>query len=221
MPENTVAGFAYAIEQGVDALEMDVAVSRDDVLVLSHDPILPAGALIRELTSMDVRRAGLPTLDEAFQLAGRGAFEYHVEIKSFPEHPEYAPEPEAFARLVLDKIRQFHLEGRAVVLSFDFRTLVAMRTLAPEIRLSALTETDTRAFPAITKEAANAEIISPLVLLVTREKAAEAHEAGIPVVAWTANTPQEWDALIEAQVDAIVTDDPAALIAYLRQRGLR
>jgi glycerophosphoryl diester phosphodiesterase len=36
-PENSLPAFAYAIEQGVDVLEMDLAVTRDDVLVVSHD----------------------------------------------------------------------------------------------------------------------------------------------------------------------------------------
>jgi glycerophosphoryl diester phosphodiesterase len=92
-----------------------------------------------------------------------------------------------------------------------------MRKLAPEIRLSALTETDTRDFPAIAQEAGNAEIISPDFHLVTPEKVAAAHSAGLQVVPWTANTQRDWDMLIEAKVDAIVTDDPEALITYLEE----
>jgi len=41
------------------------------------------------------------------------------------------------------------------------------------------------------------------------------------VVPWPANAPEDWDKLIAAKVDAIISDDPAALIAYLKQRGLR
>jgi len=37
-------------------------------------------------------------------------------------------------------------------------------------------------------------------------------------VPWTADTPAAWDALIAAKVDAIISDDPAALIAYLRRK---
>ena len=39
-PENTLPAFEYAIAQGVDALEMDMAVTKDNVIVISHDPIL-------------------------------------------------------------------------------------------------------------------------------------------------------------------------------------
>jgi glycerophosphoryl diester phosphodiesterase len=37
MPENTLAGFAHALTLGVTTLEMDLAVSRDRHLVISHD----------------------------------------------------------------------------------------------------------------------------------------------------------------------------------------
>jgi glycerophosphoryl diester phosphodiesterase len=38
------------------------------------------------------------------------------------------------------------------------------------------------------------------------------------VVPWTANTEQDWEKLIGAGVDAIISDDPAELIAYLKRR---
>src|SRR4051794_11094032 len=41
-PENTLPAFEYAIAQGVDALELDMAVTKDGVLVVSHDPELRA-----------------------------------------------------------------------------------------------------------------------------------------------------------------------------------
>ena len=249
LPENTLPAFEYAIQQGVDALEMDMAVTKDNVIVISHDPILHgpvctlAGkdmAVIHQLTLAEVRQwdcgavqnprfptqktvpgTRMPTLDDVFQLSGRGSFYYNIETKSFPDHPELTPAPEDFAKLVLDKIRKYKLEKRIILQSFDFRTLVAMRKLAPEIRLSALTEKDPRDFAAIVKEAGNAEIISPEYHLVTSAKVAAAHAAGLQVVPWTADTPQDWDKLVEAKVDAIISDDPAELIAHLKKRGLR
>ncbi len=39
-PENTLAAFEYAIKLGVDTLEMDTAITKDRVVVISHDPYL-------------------------------------------------------------------------------------------------------------------------------------------------------------------------------------
>jgi glycerophosphoryl diester phosphodiesterase len=243
-PENTIPAFEYAIQQGVDALEMDMAVTSDNVIVISHDPILEPpvchgpkpSAVIHELTLKQVNEwdcgaqqnprfatqqaipgARMPTLDEVFALAPQGAFDYNIETKSFADKPQYTPPPEVFAQMVLEKVRQYKLEKRVILQSFDFRTLRAMKKLAPEIRLSALTEDDQRDFVTIAREA-NADIISPYFKLVTPEKVSAAHKAGIQVVPWTPNTPQDWDPLIAAQVDAIISDDPAALIAYLKGR---
>ena len=225
-----------------------MAVTKDNVIVISHDPILdPPGCtgprkstVIRQLTLAEVRQwdcgaapnprfpaqqaipgTRMPTLDEVFQLAPRGAFDYNLETKSFPDKPEYTPPPEEFARLALRKIRQYQLGQRIILQSFDFRTLVAMRKLAPEIRLSALVESDGRDFVAIAAEAADAEIVAPDFHLVTPQKVEAAHRAGVRVVPWTANTPADWDMLIQAKVDAIISDDPGELIAYLKNSGQR
>lgn len=219
-PENTIAGFKYAIAQGVDAIEMDLAVTSDDVIAISHDPVLPNGAMILGLRFDDLP-SSIPSLDEVFNLASRGTFDFNLEIKSFPKHPEFAPSPAEFASLVLAKIREHRLEDRVIVQSFDFRTLVEMRKLAPEIRIAALIERDKRDFVSVSVEAANAPIVAPQFHLVTHLKVEAAHRAGLQVIVWTANKPTDWDTLSLAGVDGIITDDPAALISYLRNRGGR
>src|ERR1700709_578415 len=92
-PENTLPAFRYAIEQGVDFLELDVAVTKDHVAVVSHDPLLHAticsgpqlGIPIHTLTAAELRQydcgakknplfpdqvpvpgTTVPTLDEVF-----------------------------------------------------------------------------------------------------------------------------------------------------------
>lgn len=247
-PENTLPAFEYAIAAGVDVLELDLAVTRDNVLVVSHDPVLPeatcqgpAGAtrVIREMTLEQLRRwdcgaranpdfpkqqtvpgTRVPTLDEVLQLAGRGAFEFNIETKIFPYKPQLTPSPEEFARLLVAAIRRHKLESRAIIQSFDFRTLAAAEKLAPEIRRAALYAGIPRDLVALTREA-RATMSSPHYRLVTKGNVQALHEAKFPVVPWTANEPALWDRLVAAGVDAIITDDPGALIEYLKQRKLR
>jgi len=247
-PENTIPAFEYAIQAGVDALEMDMAVTKDNVIVISHDPILESPvcsgpqpkAVIRQLTLTEVKQwdcgaqrnplypkqqpvpgTRVPTLDEVLSLSTKGNFEYNIETKIFPDKPEYTPAPEEFVRLFLEQVRKHQLEQRVMLQSFDFRTLVAARKMAPQIRRSALTESDKRDFVTIAREAGEAQIISPQYRLVTKEKVEAAHKAGLQVVPWTVNTPADWDKMIDAGVDAIISDDPAALIEYLKSKGLR
>ncbi len=245
-PENTIPAFRYAIEHGADVLELDLAVTRDNVLVVSHDPwINPSictggktGVPIRTITLAELRQydcgslqnpgfktqipvpgTRIATFDEVLDLAELGSFEFNVETKIFADQPELAPGPEEFTRFVLAEIRRHHLESRVILQSFDFRTLHAMRTMTPEIRLSALYEGKDRSLVEIAHEA-GATIVSPEFHLVTPEQVASAHAAGLQVVPWTANTPTDWDKLIAANVDAIITDDPAALVVYLTEKNL-
>jgi len=246
-PENTIPAFQYAIGIGVDVLELDMAVTKDNVLVVSHDPtLLPKicggpkpGAAIHELTLAQLREydcgkrknpdfpkqqpvpgTRVPTLDEVFALGRGNNVEFNIETKIFLDKPELTPSPEEFVKLVLAGVRQHHLEKRIILQSFDFRTLHVMKKLAPEIRLAALYEGSPKSFVEIAKEA-DAGIISPHYSLVTKEQVAAAHKSGLEVVPWTANTPADWDKLVDAKVDAIISDDPAALIAYLKAKHLR
>ena len=247
-PENTLPAFHYAIDQGVDVLELDLAVTRDNVIVISHDPHLnpaicqgPGGEkAIHKLSFEQVRQwdcgalknpafpqqqpvpgTRMPTLEEVFEQAAPSRVELNIETKIDPRTPELAPDPLSFSKLVVDAVRKHHLERRVIVQSFDFRTLKEVRRLAPEIRLSALYEGAAKPFPEIARDAGGVEIISPHHSLVTPEQVRAAHEAGMQVVPWTANTPALWERLVEAQVDAIISDDPAALIAWLKERNLR
>jgi glycerophosphoryl diester phosphodiesterase len=247
LPENTLPAFEYAIETGADALELDLAVTSDDVVVVSHDPLLrpdicrgPEGTrVIRQMTFAELRRwdcgslknpdyprqkpvpgTRIPSLDEVLALAPRGSFDFNIETKIFADQPQYTPSPERFAELVLAAVRRRRIESRVILQSFDFRTLHAMKKLAPKIRLSALYERGEKDFVTLAKES-GAGIVSPQFLLVTPEKVRAAHEAGLQVVPWTANDSAVWDALIHAGVDAIITDDPEGLIRYLKSKGLR
>jgi glycerophosphoryl diester phosphodiesterase len=104
--------------------------------------------------------------------------------------------------------------------SFDFRTLAAMRKLEPKIQLSALCMGPGLDFVKIGRES-GAGIISPLHTFVTGNQVRAAHEAGLQVLPWVANETADWDRLMAAGVDSILTDYPADLISYLKQRGLR
>jgi glycerophosphoryl diester phosphodiesterase len=226
---NSLLAFEYAISVGADFLELDVAVTKDDVVVVSHDPKLKplvraprsGPVAIRDLAFADVlRRAQIPTLDQVLDLSTSGPIRFNIEIKSFPRHPKWAPPPERFAGLVWQSIRVHKLEERVIVQSFDYRVLHAMDKLAPEIQLAALYVGRPKSFVAIAREAGT-RIVAPHRALVTRAKVRAAHAAGIAVIPWTANRSAIWKRLIDDQVDAIITDEPAALIAYLEKAGRR
>jgi glycerophosphoryl diester phosphodiesterase len=272
-PENTIPAFKYAAGLKVDALELDLAVTKDNVLVVSHSPYLvqphyddprinaalqgerhcagpelAAGTTIHSLTLAELRRydcgatalaafpkqvavphTGIPTFDEVLDLAPLGTFDFNVETKIFANHPEITPSPEVFVKMIDDAVRRHHLQSRVILQSFDFRTLRAMKAIDPAIRLSALfgqakydrlmgiTDAD-KSFTHIAEVAGlrSGDILSPDESLATPDEVAAAHAAGYKVVPYTANDADGWKKLADAHVDAIITDDPAGLLEWLR-----
>ena len=257
-PENTLPGFAYALDGGVDVLELDLVVTKDDELVVMHDlelnPILctgpdgapaPVGFKVRQhprrmLRAFDcgrrrnprfprqrpVPQTHIPTLDEVFELVARSKapaaakVRFNIEAKRLPGRTDLAPSPTRFAALIVKAIEARGLVERCILQSFDHRVLVAAKRLAPRLRTSALIG-ETRPDLVAVARAAGAELVSPNHEWITAEDVSALHAAGIGVVPWTANSETAWARLVELGVDGVITDDPAALIAYLRRRGLR
>ncbi|HSC72353.1 MAG TPA: glycerophosphodiester phosphodiesterase family protein, partial [Candidatus Methylomirabilis sp.] len=122
-PENTLAAFRKALELGVDALEMDLHVTRDGVVVVIHDEKLErttdGRGSIDELTLDEVKRwdAGgkfapafrgerIPTLREVIELVkatGDTRIRLDLELKYRPDHPG---EPKDFEERVLEILRE-------------------------------------------------------------------------------------------------------------------
>jgi glycerophosphoryl diester phosphodiesterase len=246
-PENTISSFKEALRVGADYLELDVYPSRDNVLVVTHDPTInpefctggePKRA-VHDMTLAELRRydcgsghrrsypqqksvpgAGIPTFDEVLDLAKGTEARFNIEIKSSENWKDYTLPPGQIARLVVECVRKHGLEKRVIVQSFDFRVVKAARALAPDFLLAALWSSGERSFVDIAQET-GAQMVTPEFKLVTPERVKEAHAAGIQVVPWTVDTPEDWDRLIAAGVDGIITNDPGACVAHLKARGLR
>ncbi|OQW51529.1 MAG: hypothetical protein A4S09_09875 [Proteobacteria bacterium SG_bin7] len=165
----------------------------------------------------------IPTLEEVFQLVQKSketsakTVEFNIETKIEEDHPELSPPPEEFARLVLDIISKYDMKERVILQSFDFRTLRAARAKMPELRISTLVE---GFFSNIVKIARQEkpQFMSPDFGLLSAKKVSELHNMGVKVVPWTLNKESEWRNAISWKVDGIITDDPEALLHYLKSQ---
>lgn len=220
-PENSLEAFAYAISAGADAIELDLRVTSDDVLVVSHDPILSQPAQVICDTTLSQLNGRIPALEDVLEFVLPARIELNLEIKSDPHAPEQNPDPGRFAALVVRLICKYGLQARSMIQSFDFRVLRAVRLASPNLRRGALFEGDTRDYRAIAEEAGGVHYVAPEFRLITPGKVRQAHEAGMRVIPWTVNRSRDWQSMAAAGVDGIITDDPAALVSWLESRGLR
>lgn len=167
----------------------------------------------------------IPALYELFEMVIKSTQTYaskvkfNLETKIVPGEPKMSPTPEAFARAVVDIVKKYNMTDRVIIQSFDWRTLSEIRKLEPKITLSQLTEGNYIEPEALALT--RADILSPWYKWIVPEYVATMHKAGKKVVPWTINDPEIWEIAIKAGVDGIITDYPAELIKYLKQKGLR
>ena len=283
-PENTLEGFALALSLGVTTLELDLAMTRDDVLVVSHDRRLnpdhtrgpdgnflaAEGPPIRTLTLAELQRydvgrlrpgsayaaafpeqrpvdgARIPTLAALFdQVARAGAHHvrFNIETKITPTSAAETPDPEAFATAVAAAIRAAGLTARTSVQSFDWRTLMALKRIAPEIERVCLTAEalnfdtikrgepgpspwtaglDIDEFGAVPRlvAAAGCAVWSPLYRNAKPDDVAAARTLGLKVIPWTVNERADMERLIALGVDGLITDYPDRLRAVMAAREM-
>lgn len=283
-PENTLAAFRKALTIGVTTIETDLALTRDGVLVLAHDPRLnpdvvrgPDGKWLSgwgppirtlsksELDAYDVGRLNpegryarqwpqqvaadgerVPTWQALLALSrelGRDKVRFNIETKLAPDRPDETADPRTFARAVVEAIRAEGVVARTTVQSFDWRTLLEVKRLAPEIATACLTietpnmDTVRRttgpspwhggldlaahggSLPKLVK-AAGCGTWSMFWRNLTPELVKEAKALGLAVLPWTVNEPGEMNRLIDMGVDGIITDYPDRLREVVAGRGL-
>jgi glycerophosphoryl diester phosphodiesterase len=124
-PENTLAAFGAALSLGVSTLELDVHLTRDDDVVVSHDPALADARLIRQLTRPDLPPT-MPLLrDVAALLDEREAHgvRLNLEIKYDAMAAAELTSRAEFVAVTLDAIRIDGLVDRTSVQCFDWGVL--------------------------------------------------------------------------------------------------
>lgn len=206
-PENTMAGFARALELGVDGIELDVHATRDGVLVVHHDDVVrsvqAAGGVIARLRWAELAGTSVPTLDAVLDLVDGRATVY-VEVKGHGIEREVAA---ALARS----------PARCAVHGFDHRVVAALRDLLPGVPRGIL-QTSRLVDSIAALRAAGAVTLWQHWQLVDAALVREVAAAGGEVIAWTVNDPAAARRFAEWGVAGICTDDPARVGAALPGR---
>ena len=191
----------------------------------------------------------IPTLREVFALAGKmgnSTVQFLIEVKTSPLEPELTPPPATVADAVIAVVRKAGLIDRAVLLSFDWRSLVRAQRIAPEVataylsRQSGRNDTIQAGRPGASPWTAGLDIDDftgsvpravhashgkywlPHYRDIDQKQLKEAHDLGLRVIVWTVNQRATMKYLIDLGVDGIITDRPDVLkevLAEVKQGG--
>ena len=188
----------------------------------------------------------IPTLEEVFGLVVQARADhvrFNIETKLTPSTDADTPDPETFAQAVAVAVRKAGLEKRVSVQSFDWRTLAALRRIAPEIarvclssegigyihtlkpavRPSPWTGFDIDDFggsPPKLVAAAGCAVWSPYFRDLDADRVAEAKRLGLATIPWTVNERADAERLMDMGVGGIITDYPDRIRAVLGARGI-
>ncbi len=230
-PENTMPAFTRAVEIGVDALELDVHLTRDGHLVVAHDDtairMTGAQAAWAEVDLVDVRRLdagwGFVARDGTRPFAGKA-----ITIPTFEEVLDAFPgmrinadlKSDRAVDLMLDLIRRKHAEDRVTLASFQLRTLVQIRRhgYGGETALSQGEVATLLGLPAMlwrqlpfTGTAAQVPVRAGQIHFDRAAFIAKCHSIGLRVDFWTVDDRAEAARLLALGADGIITNDPGAV----------
>jgi glycerophosphoryl diester phosphodiesterase len=228
--ENTLASFEMAIEAGADVVEFDVRMTADGTAVVMHDPDVArttdGRGLVRDLQLVEIKglrirtadgeATEVPTLLEALAcLSGRAAVD--VEIKNIPGEPDFDGTREDAVEATLRALDDAGFVGSVLLSSFNPLSIARALEMAPEIPTGLLTSDDVDARVAFrfAREQGH-EWVLPFagsVLKAGTSFADDVHASGMRLGTWITDDAVVAVDLMRAGVDAIATNDPAAIVA--------
>jgi glycerophosphoryl diester phosphodiesterase len=163
-PENTLAAFKRALDEGSAGVEFDVRLASDGVPVVIHDASLRRTGLcegtVATMTSAELQQVDvgswfnhnhselardeyssqtLPTLERVFDLLNRHSNPpeaIYVEMKTDPAEESYVELAQAVARL----ISHHRMQSRVVVVSFNLKAVAQIKLIDSSITTGALFE---------------------------------------------------------------------------------
>ena len=271
LPANTLESMKNAVDLNVNTLEMDIVVTKDKKVILSHDKFFteettrPDGSHVKkedpreyiwkmtydEIKKYDVGMKKLPNFPEQKCIPtikpllsdvlsfienyakekGMAPMKYNIEIKADPDWnggiegvdwPVY----NEMVDICVEVLNSFNLGERLIVQTFDERALAYMNEKYPELHLSYLVggdevrwlENKEMDFDTILGNIGVVpEWFSPASVFVTKSNVEEAHRRGMKVVTWTVDNKDDMVKMIEAGVDAIISNYPNRLLDVVKQ----
>jgi glycerophosphoryl diester phosphodiesterase len=224
-PENTLASFELALEEGAEGIALDVQLSSDGIpVVISGDRLSRATPIMdivhtkqaSTLIQLDVgswfnrrfpSRARRKYVREPIPLLFE-VLHWIREKKCMALIAIHRPTPEAEIKVLkeIDRVRVHHLTR---VIARDLAGLQRLRRMDPEVNLGLRMAGRTAAIQKA--RALGAEVLLPRWTLLSPSLVRRAHRASMLVIPWTINSLRQMRRTLLEGVDGIITNYPATL----------
>lgn len=217
-PENTIEAFALARDMGADGVELDVHMTKDGQIVVSHDATVDrcsngTGA-IKDMTLVELKKldcsnhiAGyegcrMPLLEEVLILLKPTKMMINIELKS------NAVEMENFEEKVAAIVEEHGMSERVIYSSFNHLSLMRMTEFAPDAPIGLLVSASF-VDPWVYIEHLGADAWHPEYhSLSIPGVVAGLKKHGIKIHPYTVNDVDAILSMLNDKVDAIITNKP-------------
>ncbi|WP_433743055.1 glycerophosphodiester phosphodiesterase [Falsibacillus pallidus] len=226
-PENTMSSFREAEKAGADGIELDVQLSRDGEVVVIHDETLERTTngkgfvkdyTLEELKKLDasykfnsfLKKPRIPSFREVCEWLKTNELLCNVELKNgvFP-YPQLEEK-------VIALVREYGLENRIIISSFNHYSIVYCFRLAPEIEIAPL-YSEGLFMPWIYAQSIRGRAIHPNQRAAPDEIVLASMENGIAVRPYTVNKKEDMIRLFKIGCSAIITDYPKKALELREQ----
>ena len=212
-----MAAFRAAIAAGAEGVEFDVRLTRDGVPVIIHDNSLYRTARlphrIADLSLSELQHVdpSVPSLEQLFMLFESNNLGLYLELKC-DSPAEHVP----LAKACCELINEYSLRDRLMIECFDLNALVVVKNIDSEIKTAALFHQSFFPEQLIIEKALAIEA-SAVALhhrLARGRLVQKARDAGLHIAVWTVDDPAWVERAKATGIDALITNDPAAMLAH-------
>jgi glycerophosphoryl diester phosphodiesterase len=243
-PSSTLYAMQRALSVGADAIELDVHCTADGELVVCHDSTVDAttngtgaiaGLSLAQVRALDNAAAWPDLAGRAPSERALGVATLREVLESFPDVilnldiKQTAPDVVPYEARLAALLAEFDRADDVIVASFLDAATAAFSSHAPAVPISAGTDATAEFWAAVQKGADPpwdgtrfAALQVPWrhgdTVVVDPPFVTAAHAAGVAVHVWTIDEADEMEALLDMDVDGIITDRPSVLASVLARR---
>jgi glycerophosphoryl diester phosphodiesterase len=249
-PSNTLESFKLAMEQGADILELDVSMTKDGVVVVSHDVTIDrmsnGKGYIKSMTLAELRQYDFgygftPDNGATYPYRGKGVTIPTLEdvFKTFPGtrvNIELKQEDPSEAAAVWAVVQKYQMEDKVLINAFPTKPMQDWATAAGnrvaiggafsdmlKFVIYYLPHLDWLYHPTVDCfQIPTDQNVGPFNIRLDQKRLIDrAHKDGIKVHYWTVNDAETMRRLIAIGADGIITDRPDVAVQVLKEAGLR
>lgn len=222
-PENTLEAFLLAAEQGADGVELDVQLTKDGEMVVVHDEeidrVSDGSGFVKDYTLAELKILNfnkthpeyqdvkIPTLREVYEALKPTGMTINVELKTgifwYKD----------LEKKVLELTKEMEMEDRVIYSSFNHYSIAKILELDPKASTGILYADIIYDVMNYAKKIGTGALHPATFHVQMADFLQQYVESDLAVHVWTVNDKAEIERLMEAGVDAVITNYPDVAVS--------